>query len=79
MKLDLSTKENELLNQSYEAYSHDLLITSLHQRKADALNGILVSDSDPDDPEQYVGLSPASDCLREIVTRRRKSIRRRAR
>ena len=46
MKLDLSTKENELLNQSYEAYSHDLLITSLHQRKADALNGILVSDSD---------------------------------
>ena len=79
MKLDLSTKENELLNQSYEAYSHDLLITSLLQRKADALNGILVSDSDPDDPEQYVGLSPTSDRLREIVTRQRKSIRRRAR
>ena len=57
----------------------DLLITSLLQRKADALNGILVSDSDPDDPEQYVGLSPASDRLREIVTRQRKSIRRRAR
>ena len=78
MKLDLSTKENELLNQSYKAYSHDLLIMSLHQRKTDALNGILLSDSDPDDPEQYVGLSPASDRLREIVTRRRKSIRRRA-
>ena len=38
-----------------------------------------MSDSDADDPEQYVGLSLASDRLREIVTRRRKSIRRRAR
>ena len=64
MKLDLSTKEKELLKQSYEAYSHDLQITSLHQRKADALKGIIVSDFDADDPEQYVGLSLASDHLR---------------
>lgn len=52
---------------------------SLHQRKVDALNGLVVSDSDTDDPEQYIGLSLTSDRLREVVARRRRSIQRRAR
>lgn len=79
MKLDLSAKEKELLRQSYDAYSRDVLTRSLHQRKVDALNGLVVSDSDTDDPEQYIGLSLTSDRLREVVARRRRSIQRRAR
>ena len=79
MKLDLSAKEKELLRQSYNAYSRDLLTRSLHQRKVDALNGLVVSDSDTDDPEQYIGLSLTSDRLKEVVARRRRSIQRRAR
>ena len=79
MELDLSAKEEELLRQAYEAFSLDLLTKSLHQRKADALNGMVVSDSDTDDPEQYIGLSLTSGRLKEVVVKKRKSIHRRAR
>ena len=67
MNLDLISKERELIKQSYDAFHLDLSAGIVHQRKADALNGLIVSDSDTDDPEQYVGLSADSSRVKEIV------------
>lgn len=45
MWLNLSEKKEKLLRQSYEAFSLDLLMRSLHtERKVDALNGMVISE-----------------------------------
>ena len=58
-----------LLQQSYCAYCNDLSGRSNHQRKADALNGMVVSDSDTDDPEQYVGISLGSERISDQTSK----------
>ena len=67
-----------MLNQSYQAFSCDMVARCQYQSKVDALNGMVVSDSDTDDPEKYE-LSLTSEHLWDVVSKRRKSIRRRAR
>lgn len=70
MNLDLKSKERELLKQSYEAFHLDLSASPMQQRNVDALNGLIVSDSDTDDPEQYIRVSTDSSQLKEIVEKR---------
>lgn len=78
-RMKFTSKESELLKQSYEAFTEEASMKHSQQREADALNGLVVSDSDVEGFEQYTGELNVIERLRETVARRRKSICRRAR
>ena len=60
----MSDEERQLLNQSYQAFSCDMVARCQYQSKVDALNGMVVSDS-----EKYVELSLTSEHLRDVVSK----------
>ncbi len=61
---------------------HILLLKSRYLGKRERLNGMVVPDSDPEDPEEYIGVqevSMANHGIQNIVTKRLKAICRHAR
>ena len=67
------------LTQSHDAYLADIEARQLVNRQAEALNGMIVTDSENEDPDEYLQLDLASEHAQEIIERKRKSICRRAR
>ena len=74
-----SDEEKALLRQSHEAFIADVGAQRSEDRQADALNGMIVTDSEPDDPDDYLQLDLSSQKATEVIERRVKSIHRRAR
>ena len=75
-----TSHEKTLLQQSYQAF---LNYYNTHQleadRKANALNGFIVADSESEDPDQYIGLNDtSSERAKAIIAKKRKAIQRRA-
>ena len=77
---DLNPDARKLLKQSHDAYvcARDRLPRDI--READALNGMIVADSNDVNPEESVGVwELASERVKSLVIKRRKAIRRHAR
>lgn len=76
-----TSSEETLLQQSYQAFSNYYNTHQLEaDRSADALNGFIVTDSESEDPDQYIGLNDtSSEKAKAIIEKKRKAIRRRAR
>ena len=75
-----TSSEETLLQQSYQAF---LNYYNTHQleadRNADAFNGFIVTDSESEDPDQYIGLNDSSsEKAKTIIAKKRKAIWRRA-
>ena len=79
LQLPLNSQERDLLTTSYAAFQ--LSSPDAEQcRIAAALNGDIVTDSESDNAEDYVGLtSVASERARSIIAKKRKSLARRVR
>ena len=79
-KYDLDEKEMSLLNHSYLAFCAAEVEAYDQNRIARAVNGEVVSESESDSPEAYVGVSdPLSTGGRQLIAKKRKMIKRRAR
>ena len=79
-KLKIDTAAFQLLEQSYQAFH--AVDTDMYEQDqiARIVNGEIVSESESDDPEKYVGLlNPFSESAKSLVVKRRQQIRRRAR
>lgn len=76
-----TSSEETLLQQSYQAFSNYYNTHQLEaDRSADALNGFIVTDSESEDPDQYIGLNDtSSEKAKAIIEKKRKAIWRRAR
>ena len=74
MACDLFQKEKRLPEQSHEAYLADRETQQLAARQAEALNGMVVSDSESEDPDAYLDLDMASERAHVLVMKWRKSI-----
>lgn len=79
LSLPLSSQHKDLVKMSYAAF--DATLPSSDQtRIAASLNGDIVTDSESDSAEDYVGLtSVASEGVKRIVSKKRKSLARRVR
>lgn len=77
LSLPLSSQHKDLVKMSYAAF--DATLPSADQtRIAASLNGDIVTDSENDSAEDYVGLtSVASEGVKRIVSKKRKSLARR--
>ena len=76
----LTSDHKMLLQQSYQAFTN---YTNTHrheaERSVDALNGFIVTGSESEDPDEYIGLKDAfSEKAKAIVAKQRKTIQRRA-
>ena len=76
---DRSEEEKRLLEQSHQAFLADISSRQLADRQAEALNGMIVTDSENEDPDQFLQLDLSSVHVHDIVARKVKVIRRRAR
>lgn len=77
LELPLTSEQKNLLTLSYEAFSASIPDAN-HCRTAAALNGDIVSDSESDNAEDYVGISSvASEDANKIIAKKRKSFVRR--
>ena len=77
---DFQPSQLKLIVQSRQAYKAAQCDACGDERAARAINGLIVTDSESDDPEQYVGLhNPLSEQGRSLIAKRRKTIQRRAR
>lgn len=77
---DKPQAEMKLIEQSHKAFTADLQTRQLTDRQADALNGVIVSDSESEDPDAYLGLSHlSSDRVRALIATKRQRIRNRGR
>ncbi len=78
--LGLSQHDLDLVTQSYESFQASVEDCD-EERIARALNGEVVSDSDSDNPDAYIGLEDPlrSEAGRQLVCKRRAAIQRRAR
>ena len=82
LKLSQDPYEVQLLQESYMAYKcvHNDTCIYEQDRTAWSLNGEIVSDSESDDPECYVGINdPLSDKAKLLIAKNCAAIRRRAR
>ena len=80
MALDLSNSEKCLIEQSHQAFNLDYSNSHSVEREANALNGLIVTDSESDDPDTYLEVHDlCSAKAQALITKKRKSIRRRAR
>lgn len=72
-------KDVELLHQSFAAYSTIEDNQYEQDRVARVVNGDIVSESESDDPEEYVGVSePLSESGKALIAKKRKAIQRRS-
>ena len=75
---DYPDLNKELLHQSYAAYSIIEEDEYEQSRMARIVNGEIVSESDSDDPESYVGISePLSESGKALIVKKRRAIQRR--
>ncbi len=75
----LCDKDKTVLEQSHRAFKLDMSRQDLVNREADALNGLIVTDSDSDDPDNYLDLQDfACDKAKTLIAKKRKQIKRRA-
>ena len=80
MASDLSDNEKQLIEQSHRAFNLDYHNSHSGEREANALNGLVVTDSESDDPDVYLEIHDLSGAKAQaLITKKRKSIRRRAR
>ena len=81
LNLDLGAQEVKLLKQSYSAFlaAEGDTCTYDQDRSARALSGQIVSESESDDPDSYIGVTDAlSEAGKALVVKKRTAIRRRA-
>lgn len=77
---DCSIREKTLLEQSYHAYYNDSNRRCLADREANALNGLIVTDSESEDPDHYVGSCDLADPKTQaFILKKRQTLRRHAR
>ena len=75
--LGLTDVEYSLTSQSKRAYSATKLPSSEEDRIARSVNGEIVTDSDSDNPEEYLGLSDLlTERGKQLIAKRRAAIRR---
>ena len=79
MKSDFDDSDKSLIEQSYQAFKCDLPRRKLVDREAQALDGFIVTDSESEDPDQYLELDITSERAKALITKKRKQVRRRAR
>ena len=78
-ELPLNSEHTNLLTTSRDAYNASNPDPNLC-RNVDCLNGNIVSESESDNPEDYVGLSSVStECTKKIITKKRMSLAQRNR
>ena len=75
---DLLPHARKLLKQSHDAYVCDRNTRLSHDlREADALNGMIVADSDDENPEEFASVCDlTSEQVKNLVIRQRKAIKR---
>ena len=74
LSLPLNTHERGLLERSFSSYKASLADYP-QVRDEDALNGYIVSDSDSDNPEDYIGItSIQSERAKKLIFKKRKSL-----
>ena len=79
-KFKLDTKEFQLVEQSFQAFV--AIETDMYDqnRIVRSVNGEIVSESESDDPESYIGLSnPFSRLGKSLVAKKQAQLKRRAR
>jgi len=77
--LRLTENSLALVTQSYHAYLQSKHDSHEGERLASMVNGGIVTDSESDNPEQYIGISDlASKNGNELIMKRRTAIRRHA-
>lgn len=80
LKFKLDAQAAQLVEQSYQAFVATKTDMYDQDRIARSVNGEIVSESESDDPETYVGLSdPFSRLGKSLVAKKRVQIKRRAR
>ena len=82
LKVSKDPNEVHILQESYMAYKcvHNDTCSYKQDRTARSLNGEIVSDSESDNPECYVGITdPLSDKAKHLIAKKCTVIRRRAR
>ena len=70
--------EVDLIKQSHDAYCA-AEAEECRQRVANAINGDVVTDSESDDPDSYIGLDPKSELGKMVIVKKRAAIKRMAR
>lgn len=75
----LSQNQRKFLEQSHKAY-----LASVEEQKqatghADSLNGMIVTDSESDNPDDYLPFNVSDQSKQKLVTKKTQSIYRRAR
>ncbi len=79
-KLGFSQHEVDLVTQSRDAYIAAMNDTCDSQRTVQALNGCIVTDTDPDYPQSYASLrDPFSESGRVLICQRQRAIQRQTR
>lgn len=71
--------EVDLIKQSHDAYCAAEAEECRQQRVANAINGDVVTDSESDDPDSYIGFDPKSELGEMVIVKKRAAIKRRAR
>ena len=77
--LGFNERQMELIVQSHRAFEASTSASYNEERIARSINGDIVSESDSEDPEQYVGVKSAtSEAGKVLVQKKRMTIKRRA-
>lgn len=81
ISLDLSDTQKQLLELSYRAFILDYEKRISSQRQAEALNGFIVTDSEKEDPDDFIDLDKdlSSPSAKSLLEKPIQSIRRRIR
>ena len=75
----LTTREQELVVQSHDAFCHvEEFETPREQREASAFNGSILSESESDNPDDYLTLSLHSSQAKTLIQKKIKAIRRKS-
>lgn len=73
------SEDERRLIQSHDAYLSIVKSQQQYDWQVESPNGMIVSDSESDDPDDYVDLDMASKKAQVLIVKKKKSIRRRAR
>lgn len=77
--LDLTTENKQLLLVSHEAFQATQLQFHQQNRTTSMINGDIVTDSESDNPEDYIGLTDVlSEAGKSLLCKRRAAIKRQA-
>ena len=79
MDSPFTESEKSLLEQSHKAYLASIEEQKQAIRQADCLNGMIVTDSESDDPDDYLPCNVSNQSTQKLVAKKTKSIYRRAR